>query len=134
MLPIYEPQEKPLDWIFRKKHKTSFRNRYACQSTPSNKTPVLYDGSAEARAILQNAINIVDEEQGNMGEYMILVHALDYLKGKDMQGNFSYTQEFFTDLTEWIEGLQEVSKPELVQIAPTEQAEDYPEWNPNNKS
>jgi hypothetical protein len=78
----------------------------------------------------------------------------------DMRERFSYTQEFFTDLGDWVEAVQKSQEPELVQITTegtvhgqlrepellqddqldyirpattSEVAEDYPEWNPNSK-
>jgi hypothetical protein len=46
-------------------------------------TPGLYDASAEARAIIQGAIDEVGASSSSTGA-LILLDVLDYLKGKDL--------------------------------------------------
>jgi hypothetical protein len=158
---MFSTTEKPLEWVFRKKHKTHFRDRYGAQSDvhkSGNNTPGLYDGSAEARAILQGIIDSWEvareniEDKNNICAVETLFNALHYLKGMDMQDRWSGTQEFFTDLGLWVEQLKAEPKEDLVQIEPTlvtmdfsskavkrvlasvsHLPEDFPEWNPNHE-
>jgi hypothetical protein len=82
----------------------------------------LYDGSAQAREILSDAMGaIFDHPEGkDWHAFGILGNALDYLKGRDMQDLFSYTADFFGPTPEeWIEQMAEEAEPEkptLVQI------------------
>jgi hypothetical protein len=128
-------------WIARKTHKTHFRNRFGAHSdvhASGTNTPGLYDGSAEARYILQNTLDTWDVNTAdlhtalNINGVGIVASALDYLKGKDLLPNrFSHAKDFFTDLGTWVEQLTVEPPPEtLVQI---EQVEEYPEWNPNHE-
>lgn len=89
---LSEPQEKPLDWAFRRKHKTHFADRQACQSAPRTNTPGLYDGSAEARAILGPTFEGDITQEGAD----IRRHALRYLKGMDSIET-SFAKDFFGD-------------------------------------
>src|SRR5208282_5220867 len=65
-------------WIARKCHKTHFLR--PGHSSPASNTPGLYDGSAEARAILGPTFegDITEEGAG------VRRHALDYLKGRNV--------------------------------------------------
>jgi hypothetical protein len=134
MFPLMNvAQEKPLDWVFRRKRKTHFHR--PGKSSPSNNTELLYNGSVEAREILSNALNLAYEDHediahttaGSLSSVCILETALDYLKGRDIQGRFSYTADFFgPTLAEWTEQLlteSETEKPELVQIYPMQNQE-----------
>ena len=94
---MFETQEHPLAWIARKTHKSHFRNRYECESSPKTNTPLFYDGSTEAKEILVMA---GDREMDYRG-YAILQRSLDYLKGKDLLGTSSahdYVMEEFFDV------------------------------------
>ena len=74
--------EHPFMWIARKSHPTHFHNRYSRSSyQPKTNTEVLYDGSPEARAILGPTFegDITIEGAG------VRRHALDYLKGRDVE-------------------------------------------------
>ena len=81
---MFEQEKKPLDWVFIRKAKTTFRNRVNRSSySPKTNTPLLCDGSAEAREIVQNALeNTLSVEEKAFGT---LRHVLDYLKGKDIE-------------------------------------------------
>ena len=81
-----EYAEHPLAWIARKSHKTCFVRPGT--SSPANNSELLYDGSAEARQTLVDAIPAVD----NDAAYGALGNVLDYLKGKDIRGRFSFTR------------------------------------------
>jgi hypothetical protein len=124
---FFEPQEHPLAWQSRKQYKSSFRDRFTCHSETKNNTPLFYDGSAEAREILSNAMGMIVEnpKSEDWRALGILGTALDHLKGKDIRDNFSYTREFFTDLVDWVEAQQDAAKPELLSIAPAPQTEVY---------
>lgn len=157
---MFSTTEKPLEWISRRTYHTHFRDRYGAQSDvhkSGNNTPGLYDGSAEARAILQDIIDNWEVARENIGDknntcaVETLFNALHYLKGMDMQDRWSGTQEFFTDLGFWVEQLKAEPKEDLVQIEPTlvtmdftaieervlasvsHLPEDFPEWNPNHE-
>ena len=128
MLLNLEPNENWFTWIARKTHKSVFSgSKNRPHSSPLTNTPGLYDGSAEARAILQGAIDAWENSGSETfgADYIALGslgNALDYLKGRDMQGRFSYTVSFFgPTLAEWTEQLNAEApkeKPELVQISP----------------
>ena len=60
-------------------------------SSPKTNTPGLYDGSAEARAILSQDLEMDTVASG------IMRHALDYLKGKDPVNPGMWTREFWGD-------------------------------------
>ena len=80
-------------WIAQKSYKSSFRRRESrSEYQPKTNTPGLYDGSAEAREILSSAL---DGEHFFVVSSGVLRHALDYLKGKDVQNIGLWTREFF---------------------------------------
>ncbi len=92
----------PLAWVFQKKHKTHFQSdKNMSQSLPKTSNTVgLYDGSAEARAIVKNAQELIDFELEGGGEEAviadaILAHVMDYLKGKDISGYTTMAFEYF---------------------------------------
>lgn len=98
--------EHPFLWISRKTHRTHFAHKGRSTSDTKTNTPGLYDGSAEAWAIVQSALDSLEEFQSDAENCAvgILMHALDYLKGKDITGLHSYTneiyglpEEFYTD-------------------------------------
>ena len=133
---MWEPQERPLDWIFRRKAKSHFAR--PGKSSPANNTELLHDGSAEAREILRNA-SIASETFPAAG---LLTSALNYLKGMDLSPErFSYTADFFgptpeTWLAEMVERTPETSP--LMQIAPLTVSEDensheYPAYSIQNQ-
>jgi len=131
---MWEPQERPLDWIFRRKAKSHFAR--PGKSSPANNTELLHDGSAEARQIVVEAKSLV--MQGEMTSETfpaagLLTSALNYLKGMDLSPErFSYTAWFFGPTPEeWVAQLTARKEEPLVQIAAV--AEDFPEWNPNYK-
>jgi hypothetical protein len=93
---MFEQQEHPFMWLSRKQHKTHFGR--PGKSSPANNSELLYDGSAEARAILASAHEGLLETYTGGQEYFAftaLENALDYLKGKDVRGRFSGTKELF---------------------------------------
>jgi hypothetical protein len=98
-----EPAEHPFLWIARKTHKTHFDHGSRCTSSPLSNTPGLYDGSAEARAILETAYDAV-EGSSALGA---LRHALEHLKGMDVINLGMFTADLMGEET----------------------AEDYPEWS-----
>jgi|SRR5271154_5285275 len=118
--------DKDLQWLGRKQYRSHFRDRFGAQSDvhkSGNNTPGLYDGSAEARYIIEGTIHNweVNKEdiftKENLLAIEVLFSALDYLKGKDLNPNrFSFTKEFFTDLSTWVEELSAPPATELVQI------------------
>ena len=109
-----EKAEHWTTWLARKCYGSSFRSRENRSSyAPKSNTPLLYDGSAEAQAIVKNA---KEKAIDNPNAFGALAHALDYLKGRDVRGRFSYTQEFFTSVAIWDDERQEW----LVQIEPTQ--------------
>ena len=126
--PEIHQMEKPLDWVFRKKRPTHFYDRQACQSDVRTNTEVLYDGSPQARAILGPTFegDITEEGAG------VRRHALDYLKGKDVEHMGMWTQYIFA--AEPLEELEQLAisqmvmdrsavveeEPMLVQITPAE--------------
>lgn len=105
--------EKPLDWVFRKKHQTHFHtNKNASQSLPKlTNTPGLYDGSAEARAIVKAAQEAVgDLKDGNTAVVIahgILYHVMDYLKGKDPVNPGMWTSDFMGEEEEPLSELEQ---------------------------
>ena len=79
-------------WIAQKSRKNSFKDRTNRSSyEPKNNTEGLNDGSAQARAILGPTFegDITEEGAG------IRRHALDYLKGKDVNNLGMWTTDFF---------------------------------------
>ena len=79
-------------WLARKCHKTHFHSPISLSSyQPKTNTPGLYDGSAEARAILGPTFegDVTEEGAG------IRRHALDYLKGKNVNNLSMWTKDFF---------------------------------------
>ena len=78
-------------------------SKNASQSLPKlTNTPGLYDGSAEARAIINNASEVIDNElEGGGSDTVvadgILYHVMEYLKGKDMPLMGMWTREFWGD-------------------------------------
>src|ERR1700690_2643123 len=87
---MYELPEHWTNWIARKSHKTHFLRPGT--SSPANNSALLYDGSAEARQILRNALDEADTDT----VHQIIMSALDYLKGRDLSPDrFSYTADFF---------------------------------------
>jgi hypothetical protein len=85
--------EHPFNWLAKKQHCTHFIHG-SVNSSPANNSELLYDGSAEAREILRNASN----EAEGVSATMVVNHALDYLKGKDIVGLASFTAEIMTPL------------------------------------
>ena len=140
---MFEPQEKLLDWTFRRKAKTHFAR--PGKSSPANNTELLHDGSAEARQIVVEAKSLVMQGEMTSDTFSaagILASALDYLKGMDLSPErFSYTADFFgptpeTWLAEMVERTPETSS--LMQIAPLTVSEDensheYPAYSIQNQ-
>ena len=151
MLSPFEKQDEHWStWISRKTHRTHFLRPGT--SSPANNSELLFNGSAEARQIVVDAMgNLLDYPEDYSFE--ILVSVLNHLKGKDLSPDrFSYTANFFGPTPEeWIEQMAAVpteEKPELVQIAPLTfpdkacgpvdtavfddvNGHEYPEWSPN---
>ena len=114
---MYELEEHWTNWTARKSHRTHFSRPGT--SSPKNNSTGLYDGSAEARAILVDAMNFADEDPGLSVGYEMLESALNYFKGKDLSPErFSYTADFFGPTPEeWVEQLMaEPGSTPLVQI------------------
>ena len=87
---------KSEQWIAQKSHKTHFH--LPGKSSPANNSELLYDGSAEARAILKDALERVHmREDMSLEAVGVLTNALDYLKGCFVGGRFSNTKEFFDE-------------------------------------
>ena len=83
------------NWLARKSAKTHFLR--PGKSSPPNNSDLLYDGSAEARAILSDAIKSVIAEpasEDGLIAVVVLRNSLDYLKGKNAP-RFSFTSLFF---------------------------------------
>lgn len=90
-----EPEEHPYMWISRKSHKTHFRERTSRSSyLPKSNTPGLYDGSAEARAIVNGAQDQIENNEKGVAPSIVLLHVLHYLKGMDSNED-SWTKRFF---------------------------------------
>ncbi len=69
---------------------------------PKTNTPLLHDGSAEARAIITSAIETVVADPDCLRTDVVLAdgilyHALDYLKGKAVPLAGMWTKEFWGD-------------------------------------
>jgi hypothetical protein len=65
--------------------------------TPKTNTVGLYDGSAEAQQILRNAqMAVFDQEPTTDGWFAMgaLRNAVDYLKGKNRDTDYSFTKSF----------------------------------------
>jgi hypothetical protein len=92
----------------------------------------------EARAILVSAAESIESSDvdndfvtvENFTALQVLEHALDYLKGKEVRGLFSYTRAIM-EFDEDLKNILTASEP-LVQIAAAVVEEDYPGWNPNS--
>ena len=94
------PEKSENNWIAQKSHKSHFH--LPGKSSPSNNTELLIDGSAQARAILSIAKDAVEEAATSIGSCSIealgvLGHALDYLKGKDVNNLGMWTKDFFEE-------------------------------------
>ena len=85
VLSVHNKSEN--NWIAQKSHKSHFH--LPGKSSPANNSELLNDGSAEARAILGPTFegDITEEGAG------IRRHALDYLKGKDVNNLGMWTRE-----------------------------------------
>src|ERR1035437_7551107 len=83
------PKRSENNWIAQKSHKSHFH--LPGKSSPANNSELLYDGSAEARAILGPTFegDVTEEGAG------IRRHALDYLKGKNVNNLSMWTKDFF---------------------------------------
>ena len=138
---MWEPQERPLDWIFRRKAKSHFAR--PGKSSPANNTELLHDGSAEARQIVVEAKSLVMQGEMTSDTFSaagILASALDYLKGKDLSPErFSFAEDFFGPTPEtWLAQLAARKEESLVQIAPLTVSEDensheYPAYTIQNQ-
>lgn len=152
MLSPFEKQDEHWStWISRKVRKTHFIGQ-GTSSPKFTNSPGIYDGSAEARQIVVDAMGNLPPYPEE-GSFEILSSVLDCLKGKDLSPDrFSYTANFFGPTPEeWIEQTAAVpteEKPELVQIEPLTfpdkacgpvdtavfddaNGHEYPEWSPN---
>src|SRR6202051_5159178 len=94
---MFEMKEHPFLWLARKRHKSHFRDRTSRSSyQPSSNTPLLYDGSVEAQAIVKGAMSSLNLDSPEAwSAWYTLEHVLDYLKGRDIFGLFSRTGHFF---------------------------------------
>src|ERR1700690_2309167 len=91
---MYELPEHWTNWIARKSHHTHFLRPGT--SSPANNSALLYDGSAEARQIIVNAMTDFEGAGLYIPLYYTLASALDCLKGRDLSPDrFSYTADFF---------------------------------------
>ena len=124
--------EHPFMWIARKSHPTHFHNRYSRSSyQPKTNTEVLYDGSPEARALLEPVVDgsITTEGSG------VRRHALDYLKGRNVERMGMWTYDIMQPDEPEVEELERLAirqmvmdrsavateeEPKLVQITPAE--------------
>lgn len=81
------PQKSESNWIAQKSHKSHFH--LPGKSSPANNSELLNDGSAQARAILGTTFegDITEEGAG------VRRHALDYLKGKNVNFMGLWTRE-----------------------------------------
>src|ERR1019366_2582419 len=91
------------NWIAVKSHRSHFH--LPGKSSPANNSELLNDGSAEARAILSGAIGAVEDastsvESCSVEAFGVLRHALDYLKGKDVNNLGMWTTDFFEEVDE----------------------------------
>jgi hypothetical protein len=100
---IQPPVKSEAQWSLRKTHKTHFDHGSRCTSSPLSNTPGLYDGSAEARAILETAYDMAE----GTSALMVIRHALNYLKGMDIPNIGIFTADLMGEET----------------------TEDYPEWS-----
>jgi len=99
---LAEPQEHWTTWLARKTHRTHFRDRVNKSSyQPKTNTAVLLEyegGLGEALELLKSAsVRIFDktkEEATYADIYAMgaLRHAIDYLKGKDLNPQLSATR------------------------------------------
>ena len=84
--------EHPLAWVAQKTRKTCFSRRTSTSSyQPKTNTPLLYDGSTEAKLIIMAILKTYTPQEGLPKEQELTVepmgtlhHVLDYLKGRDV--------------------------------------------------
>lgn len=99
--------EHPLAWIARKQHKTHFRNRWECNSSPATNTGRIVEyemGLGDALSILKDSRGqLMDDLAGmeiahagnKLGAISSLRNAYDHLLGKDIKDRLHYSQYMF---------------------------------------